>query len=924
MGNDNDKLNKESKKLKKLRSEAIKNNKQIIKAFQDNEEDEISDLEENEIDEEKEKQINEYDKEISKMLFDEEAELDEGERLKNLRKKDKKSELKSYAEQIAEEQFMEEINRSKSVNRVPRRKNNDSDEDSEDDSDDYESFKKWRERKKKNKKKNGQNKKNNIKKVIDDEDENESDDNNKKAKYKKKRNKSSGKNQRNLSNENNQRNIKTENFNYNDQDGNLNINEELGKNKTEKKKEKPKNKTFAKSTNDEIFSFGNINTNIQDNNNYHRYNSNPIPSNPKPSNQVESTETGYSFNANQQEPQMNYTPINNNIHQNYNPTGPSSMGYSPSANYPQSYNQNNSGYNQFYPGSNNNMNPINGNMSSIPLTGNMSTPSTPTISGNMSTTPVSGNISTNPLSGNMSTPSAPPVSGNMSTTPVSGNISTNPLSGNMSTTPLEQNDMNSFPSTLEETDPGQVPPQKKSFFSFFKKKQQISKKVYAKIKPEDLRIVLLYMKNSNNKYQEGLDYCGRRKYNEALTSFAQARASYTALNKLMNANPKAYPTEFRMVISQKINEKLSLVHQSIRECNGFLKNNYTGQIEKNPEKAEDILRNINNLNNNNLNNFNNNMNSNNNNINNNSNNNQNKQKSIHDKEEDEMDDKIESEIMMKNPGVKFDDIIGMKEMKRILYEIIVVPTIRPDLFTGIRKPQRGILLFGPPGTGKTMIAKAIASECNSTFFNISASSLTSKWVGESEKTVKSLFKLAYKKVPSIIFIDEIDSILSKRSESENEATKRLKTEFLIQFDGLGSNTNARLLVIAATNRPMDLDEALLRRLPKRVYCGPLDEEGRFEFIKKVINRVETNLSDRDIKEIARMTNGYSNSDLKELCKEAAYQPVRELTMEQILRIQKFRPLVKNDLVKSVQKIRGTLSHKVINELLEWNEQFGGV
>ena len=280
--------------------------------------------------------------------------------------------------------------------------------------------------------------------------------------------------------------------------------------------------------------------------------------------------------------------------------------------------------------------------------------------------------------------------------------------------------------------------------------------------------------------------------------------------------------------------------------------------------------------------------------------------------------------MVKNPKVKFSDIIGMEEMKQTLYEIIVVPTIRPDLFTGIRKPQRGILIFGPPGTGKTMIAKAIATECNSTFFNISASSLTSKWVGESEKTVKSLFKVAYKKAPSIIFIDEIDSILSKRSGSENEATKRLKTEFLIQFDGLGSNTNARLLVIAATNRPMDLDEALLRRLPKRVYCGPLDEKGRFEFIKKVINRVETNLSDEDIKEIAQKTNDYSNSDLMEMCREAAYQPVRELSMDEILKTKKFRPLVKEDLIKAVQKIRGTLSKKVRDELQKWNEQFGGI
>jgi SpoVK/Ycf46/Vps4 family AAA+-type ATPase len=123
---------------------------------------------------------------------------------------------------------------------------------------------------------------------------------------------------------------------------------------------------------------------------------------------------------------------------------------------------------------------------------------------------------------------------------------------------------------------------------------------------------------------------------------------------------------------------------------------------------------------------------------------------------------------------------------------------------------------------------------------------------------------------------------------------------------------------------MDLDEALLRRLPKRVYCGPLDEDGRFEFIKKVINRVETQLSDEDIRDIAKRTNDYSNSDLMEMCREAAYQPVRELSMEEILKINKFRPLVKDDLIKAVQKIRGTLSKKVRDELQKWNEQFGGI
>ena len=515
-----------------------------------------------------------------------------------------------------------------------------------------------------------------------------------------------------------------------------------------------------------------------------------------------------------------------------------------------------------------------------------------------------------------------------------------------------------------------------------KPEQIIPKNVYDKISANDKKFVADLLKACNAKYQEGEAFASMGKYTEALKCYSVAKNLFLKSNKVIQSKKNVYPKEFMMKITSIISDKLKLVHQAAKNCSNAIKekiinkanlrnnnNNFDNNIDNN---NIDNNNNNNNVNNNNIDNYknnnnenknnnnkinnnkpnldknddkninnynfdfnelnNNNKNNNNNKIrnqnafnNNNNNSNQNnKPKSLHDKEEDAMDEKILSEIMTKNPGVKFSDIIGMNDMKQTLYEIIVVPTIRPDLFTGIRTPQRGILLFGPPGTGKTMIAKAIASECGSTFFNISASSLTSKWVGESEKTVKSLFKIAYQKVPSIIFIDEIDSILSKRSESENEATKRLKTEFLIQFDGLGSNTSARLLVIAATNRPMDLDEALLRRLPKRVYCGPLDEDGRFEFIKKVINRVETDLSDEDIKEIAKMTNDYSNSDLMELCREAAYRPVRELTNDEILKLDKFRPINKKDLLDAVHKIRGTLSKKVKEDLRKWNEQFGGV
>jgi len=177
---------------------------------------------------------------------------------------------------------------------------------------------------------------------------------------------------------------------------------------------------------------------------------------------------------------------------------------------------------------------------------------------------------------------------------------------------------------------------------------------------------------------------------------------------------------------------------------------------------------------------------------------------------------IEEEIVDKSPGVKFSDVKGLEGVKQALIETIIFPTWRPDIFTGIRAPPRGLLLFGPPGNGKTMIAKAVASECKSTFFNISASTLVSKYVGESEKLLKALFTLARQRAPSVIFIDEIDAILKSRRESEAEHSRRLKTEFFVQFDSFAASANeARVVVMGATNLPWEIDMAALRRFPMR-------------------------------------------------------------------------------------------------------------
>lgn len=159
---------------------------------------------------------------------------------------------------------------------------------------------------------------------------------------------------------------------------------------------------------------------------------------------------------------------------------------------------------------------------------------------------------------------------------------------------------------------------------------------------------------------------------------------------------------------------------------------------------------------------------------------------------------------------------GLEQAKASLQEAVILPTRFPQLFTGERKPWRGILLYGPPGTGKSYLAKACATEADGTFFSVSSADLVSKWLGESERLVKNLFKMAREAKPSIIFIDEVDSLCGSRSEGENETSRRIKTEFLVQMNGVGTDCDG-VLVLGATNVPWELDAAIRRRFEKRIY-----------------------------------------------------------------------------------------------------------
>ncbi|XP_074268543.1 uncharacterized protein LOC141591935 isoform X2 [Silene latifolia] len=292
-------------------------------------------------------------------------------------------------------------------------------------------------------------------------------------------------------------------------------------------------------------------------------------------------------------------------------------------------------------------------------------------------------------------------------------------------------------------------------------------------------------------------------------------------------------------------------------------------------------------------------------------------------------------------GVTFEDIGALENVKDTLKELVMLPLQRPELFTKgqLTKPCKGILLFGPPGTGKTMLAKAVATEAGANFINISMSSITSKWFGEGEKYVKAVFSLASKIAPSVIFVDEVDSMLGRRENpGEHEAMRKMKNEFMVNWDGLRTKDRERVLVLAATNRPFDLDEAVIRRLPRRLMVGLPDAPNR-EKILRVILAKEEMAPDVDLAVVANMTDGYSGSDLKNLCVTAAYCPIREILEREkkekasavaesrsavLYNGDDVRSLNMSDFKYAQEQVCASFSSEStnMNELVQWNDLYG--
>ncbi|CAB1105961.1 unnamed protein product [Ectocarpus sp. CCAP 1310/34] len=341
----------------------------------------------------------------------------------------------------------------------------------------------------------------------------------------------------------------------------------------------------------------------------------------------------------------------------------------------------------------------------------------------------------------------------------------------------------------------------------------------------------------------------------------------------------------------------------------------------------------------------------------------------------------ERDIVERGVSVTWDQIADLKDAKQLLQEAVVLPLWMPDYFKGIRRPWKGVLMFGPPGTGKTMLAKAVAAECKTTFFNVSASTLGSKYRGESEKMVRVLFEMARYYAPSTIFFDEIDSLAGSRgSDGEHEASRRVKTELMVQMDGVtgggggdgsspddqgsdeaggggggggngdgggdgdsgqgGGASSKTVIVLAATNTPWSLDEALRRRvqrrLEKRIYIPLPTEVGRKELFRINLGDVEVD-DDVDLDALAGLTDGYSGADVAIVCRDAAMMSVRRVMKGALERglsgpeIQKHIMEMKDELAaavtmedfrSSLRKVSKSVGQADLDKYAEWMKEFG--
>ena len=294
-----------------------------------------------------------------------------------------------------------------------------------------------------------------------------------------------------------------------------------------------------------------------------------------------------------------------------------------------------------------------------------------------------------------------------------------------------------------------------------------------------------------------------------------------------------------------------------------------------------------------------------------------------DDEEKRLREMISDTIISERPNIKMSEVAGLADAKQAIDDAILTPMKHPELFKGkARQPWRGILFYGPAGCGKTLVAKAVASEVNATFFNVSAANIVSKWLGESERLVMNLFELARKNQPAIIFIDELDSIGVSRSGDDVGGERRLKTQLLTELQGLASKEGERITLIGATNLPWELDFALRSRFEKKIHVPLPSREARSKIFETHMEDVEVSPT-VEYDELADLTEGYSGRDISVVCREAAMEPIRDLQrtgrMDDEQEILDIRPVSRDDFLHAIENIRPATPPEDVKRYIDWAE-----